>query len=105
MDTCDLNSNACKIDGAPTDVICGGGGDCCPHNASYCNINGQPDYLWIKYTDNSSHGVQPYFDIANTYGFANYFFQTNEGPRFPAHQFLFGGTSAPTASSQSVVRG
>jgi hypothetical protein len=30
-----------------------------------------------------------------TYGFANYMFQTNQGPSFPAHQFLFGGTSAP----------
>src|ERR1700691_1651249 len=30
-------------------------------------------------------------------GFANYMFQTNEGPSFPAHQFLFTGTSAPTA--------
>jgi len=38
---------------------------------------------------------QPYFDIATNYGFANYMFQTNEGPSFPAHQFIFGGTSAP----------
>ena len=41
--------------------------------------------------------VQPYFDIATNYGFANYMFQTNEGPSFPAHQFLFTGTSAPVA--------
>jgi phospholipase C len=41
--------------------------------------------------------VQPYFDIATNYGFANYFFETNEGPSFPAHQFLFTGTSAPVA--------
>ncbi len=39
--------------------------------------------------------VQPYFDIATSYGFANYFFQTNEGPSLPAHQFLLSGTSAP----------
>jgi phospholipase C len=39
--------------------------------------------------------VLPYYDIASKYGFANYFFQTNEGPSFPAHQFLFAGTSAP----------
>jgi len=39
--------------------------------------------------------VQPYLDIANNYGWANYMFQTNEGPSYPAHQFLFGGTSAP----------
>jgi phospholipase C len=39
--------------------------------------------------------VQPYFDIATHYGFANYMFSTHEGPSFPAHQFLFSGTSAP----------
>jgi phospholipase C len=32
--------------------------------------------------------ADPYFQIAINYGFANYMFQTNEGPSFPAHQFL-----------------
>jgi phospholipase C len=41
--------------------------------------------------------VLPYYQIAATYGFANYMFQTNEGPSYPAHQFLFTGTSAPVA--------
>jgi phospholipase C len=45
--------------------------------------------------------VQPYFDIAANYGFANYMFQTNEGPSFPAHQFLLSGTSAAAAPGQS----
>jgi hypothetical protein len=44
--------------------------------------------------------VYPYFDIAAKYGFANYFFQTNQGPSQPAHDFLFGGTSAPSGSMQ-----
>jgi len=35
--------------------------------------------------------VAPYFDIATKYGFANYFFQTNQGPSMPAHQFSFHG--------------
>jgi phospholipase C len=39
--------------------------------------------------------VDPYFQIAKKYGFANYMFQTNQGPSFPAHQFIFSGTSAP----------
>ncbi|HXM22240.1 MAG TPA: alkaline phosphatase family protein [Terriglobales bacterium] len=39
--------------------------------------------------------MQQYFDIATNYGFANYMFQTNEGPSFPAHQFILSGTSAP----------
>jgi phospholipase C len=44
--------------------------------------------------------VQPYLDMANNYGWANYMFQTNEGPSYPAHQFLFGGTSAPVWPTQ-----
>jgi hypothetical protein len=39
--------------------------------------------------------LDPYFQIANQYGYANYMFQTNQGPSFPAHQFLLSGTSAP----------
>lgn len=92
--------HAGNMDGDPTGVKCSNDhdADCCA-GAPYCFKNNQWDYLWIKYVDNSSQQVQPYFDIANAYGFANYFFQTNEGPSFPAHQFLFGATSAPSASS------
>jgi phospholipase C len=46
--------------------------------------------------------VLPYFDIAHKYGFANYFYQTNQGPSQPAHDFLFGGTSAPAGSSNQT---
>jgi phospholipase C len=53
-----------------------------------------PSYSFVQKSD-----VQPYFAIATTYGFANYVFQTNEGPSFEAHQFLFTGTSAPVAPS------
>jgi len=53
----------------------------------------QDTYVSSTY-DNSV--VSPYFDIATKYGFANYFFQTNQGPSMPAHQFLFSGTSAPS---------
>jgi hypothetical protein len=31
--------------------------------------------------------------------FADRMFQTNQGPNFPAHQFILSGTSAPTATS------
>jgi len=50
-----------------------------------------PQYSFVQKSN-----VQPYFDIATNYGFANYMFQTNQGPSFPAHQFLLSGTSAPT---------
>ncbi|HXM20669.1 MAG TPA: alkaline phosphatase family protein [Terriglobales bacterium] len=53
----------------------------------------QQTYVSATYDGNV---VFPYFDIATKYGFANYFFQTNQGPSMPAHQFLFSGTSAPS---------
>jgi phospholipase C len=61
-----------------------------------CVLPANPQF---GYADNSTGTVQPYFDIATRYGFANRMFQTNQGPSFPAHQFLFGGTSAPTTYS------
>jgi phospholipase C len=61
-----------------------------------CKLPNNPQF---KYVDNSSGTVQPYFDIATNYGFANRMFQTNQGPSFPAHQFLFGATSAPIADT------
>ena len=63
----------------------------CPPGASqeYC-----PNYTYVS---NSTGLLNPYFQLAEQYGFANYMFQTNQGPSFPAHQFLFSGTSAPTA--------
>src|SRR5579862_5707257 len=71
----------------------GGGMDGFCHGISYAVCQQAPSpYSYIQLSD-----VQPYFDIAKAYGFANYMFQTNEGPSFPAHQFLFTGTSAPVA--------
>jgi phospholipase C len=49
-----------------------------------------PEYTYVQSSD-----VVPYFQIPQQYGYANYMFQTNQGPSFPAHQFLFSGTSAP----------
>lgn len=37
--------------------------------------------------------VRPYFDMATTYAFADRMFQTNQGPSFPAHQYIVSGTS------------
>jgi len=45
--------------------------------------------------------LDPYFYLANHLGFANNMFQTNQGPSFPAHQFLLSGTSAPLGYSSS----
>jgi phospholipase C len=65
----------------------------------FCQIVKNGVCLQYSYVQQSD--VQPYFDLASAYGWANYMFQTNEGPSFPAHQFLFTGTSAPVAPKQA----
>jgi len=87
---CDANSSgACQNDGAY-------GITCTPNQGTTCPTN--PQY---KFVDNSTRTIQPYIDMATQYGWANAMFQTNQGPSFPAHQFIFGGTSAPTALDDS----
>ena len=61
----------------------------CTVQTSNCTIT-HPEYAYVESSD-----VVPYFQIAQQYGYANYMFQTNQGPSFPAHQFLLSGTSAP----------
>lgn len=55
----------------------------------------------FEYIDISSHVIDPYIAIAHQFGFSNYTFQTNQGPSFLAHQFLFSGTSAPEGYTTS----
>ena len=76
-----------KMDGADEiAAICGGGGrECLPPN---------PQFIYVNPSD-----VAPYFQMAETYTFADRMFQTNQGPSFRAHQFIFSGTSAPTETS------
>ena len=67
------------------------------HLTKNCTAPADPEYSFVdnSSTTNPPNEVQPYFDIATQFGFANYMFQTNQGPSFPAHLFLFSGTSAP----------
>ena len=74
------------MDGAG-DVVCSG---TCPT---------QPQFRFVA---NHSGILDPYLTLATQYGWANYMFQTNQGPSFPAHQFIFGGTSAPTAADDHM---
>jgi phospholipase C len=71
-----------KMDGA-NKIPCGPTVDC-PANPQY------------GYVSNANHILDPYFTLAANYGWANLMFQSNQGPSYPAHQFLFGGTSAPS---------
>ena len=75
----------CKMDGAAR-ITCQG---TCPSKPQF------------RYVDNSTGVMNPYLDIATQYGFANYMFQTNQGPSYPAHMYLFGGTSAPSADDDA----
>jgi phospholipase C len=87
---CDLNaSGACATDGAAL-VGCSPNSKRCPTRASFV------------YVDNSTGALQPYLDLVKAYGWGNYMFQTNQGPSFPAHQFLFGATSAPSAEDDLI---
>lgn len=57
-----------------------------------------PQFQYVQASD-----VQPYFDMAEQYTFGDRMFQTNQGPSFPAHQFIISGTSAPTATSNLFI--
>ena len=74
-----------KMDGADK-IACIG---TCPANPQF------------TYVDNSTHLIDPYLNLATQYGWANFMFQTNQGPSTPAHLFLFGGTSAPSAADDA----
>ncbi len=67
-----------------------------------CKVPANPQF---KFVDNSQGQVQPYFDMATQYGWANRMFQTNQGPSFIAHQFIISGTSAPTTNSPLFAEG
>lgn len=47
--------------------------------------------------------IYPYLYMAQNFGWANEMFQTNQGPSSPAHQFLFAGTSAPSATADEAA--
>src|SRR5271166_3790911 len=79
-------TGVCHMDGAAR-IPCSG---TCPT---------QPQF---RYVDNSTGILDPYLQLAGQYGWANYMFQTNQGPSFPAHQFIFGGTSAPSMADDAA---
>ena len=87
VNMCDApaGSTVCAMDGA-SGVGCTG---TCPKSPAFA------------YADNSTGLINPYLDLATQYGWANFMFQTNQGASFPAHQFLFAGTSAPSATDDA----
>jgi phospholipase C len=75
------------------------GADKIPANCNQGAKNCPPSNPQFKYVDNSTGTVDPYFQMAEQYTFGDRMFQTNQGPSFPAHQFIISGTSAPTPDS------
>ena len=47
--------------------------------------------------------VQPYWTMAQQYAFADRMFQTNQGPSFPAHQYIVSATSLASTSSSLLA--
>ena len=93
VEMCDLNpaTNVCQMDGADliTPSCSVGVTNCWPSNEQFKYVN--------------PLDVQPYLTMAEQYTFADRMFQTNQGPSFPAHQFIISGTSAPAAGSALFV--
>ena len=56
--------------------------------SSHCPPPGLRAYGYVPRYD-----ARPYFDMGKKYTFADETFQTNQGPSFPAHQYLVSGTS------------
>ncbi len=72
--------------------------NCGPH-ATDCTNHGIGQFLGYRYVQASD--IDPYLQMATQYGWANYMFQTNQGPSFAAHQILFSGTSAQTSNDDA----
>src|SRR5580693_885085 len=76
-----------KMDGADKIKV-----SCLP-TAKHC----PPPNAQFRYVEPSE--VAPYFQLAEQYAFADRMFQTNQGPSFPAHQYIVSGTSTITKGS------
>ncbi|MGA2353538.1 MAG: alkaline phosphatase family protein [Terriglobales bacterium] len=89
LDACqyDASNNSCGMNGS--DLV-----PCTP--AANCPSLPSFQYVPASY-------VQPYLTMAETYTFGDQMFQTNEGPSFPAHQYIISGTSRIGATNPISV--
>ena len=89
----------CRDDGAWfTSCKPDANGNCTVPTSSYAYVDNVPV---TNYNGSKGHLLDPYLTFAKQYGWANFMYQTNQGPSYPAHQFLFAGTSAPTAADDA----
>ncbi len=93
---CDYQAStgSCAMDHADmiSPITCTKGSTDCPPTSP------PPEFYYVQQSD-----VQPYWTMAEQYTFGDHMFQTNEGPSFPAHQFLISGTSEPSVDSSLFV--
>ena len=82
----DPSTDTCAMDGADLDS---------------CGPTGCPTYPEYQYVQSSY--VQPYLTMAETYTFGDRMFQTNQGPSFPAHQYILSGTSRIEETSTTTI--
>jgi phospholipase C len=69
----------------------------CAKAGTYClNGKGNYSYAYVQPGD-----VAPYFQLAENYAFADNMFQSNQGPSFPAHQYLISGSPATAPPGMS----
>ncbi len=71
----------------------------CAHGQT-CPPAGKRIYGYVPQNE-----VQPYWTMASEYALADNMFQTNQGPSFPAHQYLVSGTSSIATGSSLVADG
>ncbi len=79
-----------KMDGADKiQVGCNPGAQNCPPP--------NPQFVYVPASE-----AAPYFQMAETYTFGDRMFQSNQGPSFPAHQYILSGSSAQNANPDSL---
>jgi phospholipase C len=83
----------CRNDGAWLTSSPAGSSYAYVENSAVTNSNGSKGYL-----------LDPYLTLAKDYGWANYMYQTNQGPSYPAHQFIFTGTSSLSAEDDQDAK-
>jgi phospholipase C len=72
-------------------------------DVALCQPNCPPPSTNPQFKYVNPNFVGPYFRLAETYTFGDRMFQTNQGPSFPAHQYIISGTSIPQVGSTSFV--
>jgi hypothetical protein len=81
----------------------------CSRDVFGCALTSWNQFMYVQNTpvtntDGSKGGLlDPYVTLAKQYGWANFMYQTNQGPSFPAHQIIFSGTSGRKGDDANAV--